>query len=178
MVLRALGLRRPLDVQTCRSLYKLTRGHLKLASEIVRYLSESELDAAIGAAGKADAATVDRLAAALLRARLSSLPQSSENLERLLAIAACLGKSFSRRELECAFAEPGKFATALDLAQREEYVMGNGDALQFTHEIVQTALQYLETPETATYHDRLAECIRHLRPGDYMRRFAHSAHWK
>lgn len=170
-VLAAMGLERPLDADACRSLYDLTRGHLKLAREIVRLVNER--DDAIAFDGKAGG--VSGLAAALLRARLSSLPHLPDKLERLLVIASCLGKSFSRRELECAFAEPKTFSAALEIAQREEYISADGDALQFTHEIVQAALRHLETSENATYYDRLTECLRHLRPGDYRSRYLYSS---
>src|SRR5204863_9491353 len=61
-----------------------------------------------------------------------------------------------------------------DLARREEYVAGDGEVLQFAHEIVQAAIRGIRSSESAAYHDKLAECIRYLRPGDYRTRLMHS----
>jgi hypothetical protein len=62
----------------------------------------------------------------------------------------------------------------LDLARREEFVNGEGDALYFAHEIVQSAVHALVRSVARPFHDKLADCVRHIRPGDYQTRLRHS----
>jgi energy-coupling factor transporter ATP-binding protein EcfA2 len=170
-VLQSLGLTQVPAPEVCDRLYGLTRGHLKLAKEIVRLLEEDGPSADVG---KEQIATPAEMAARLLEMRLESLAPSAPQIQKLLGIASCIGQSFSRRELECAYASPADFALALEIARREEFLSGEGDALQFAHDIVQTALRALGTSEAASFHDKLAECVRLIRPGDYRRRLRHA----
>jgi hypothetical protein len=171
-VIRLMGLESVPDRMVCDKLHELTRGHLRLAREIVRLLQEGRISSEEVTSRREQG--INQLAGSLLRIRLSDLPKESDRLERLLTIAACIGRSFTRRELQCAFKEPKAFASALDVARREEYLTGEGDALQFTHDIIQAALTPLEAENGAQYHDRLSECLRQIRPGDYRSRFRHS----
>jgi len=170
-VLEVLGLAHLPDHQVCDRLHDLTRGHLKLAKEIVRLLQEDGSNVELG---KEQVAAPAEIARRLLGLRLEGLSPSAPRIQKLLGIASCIGQNFSRRELECAFANPSDFALALDIARREEFLAGEGDALQFAHEIVQTALKALVTSEAAPFHDKIAECVRHIRPGDYRARLHHS----
>jgi hypothetical protein len=171
-VLKSLGLARVPPPEICDRLYGLTRGHLKLAKEIVRRLEEDGPSAELG---KEQAATPTEMAERLLGLRLEGLSPAAPQIQKLLGIASCIGQSFSRRELECAYANPTDFSSALDIARREEFLSGEGDALQFAHEIVQTALKALATSEATSFHDKLAECVRLIRPGDYRARLRHAS---
>jgi ABC-type transport system involved in cytochrome c biogenesis ATPase subunit len=172
-VLQCFGLAQVLDSETYDKLYGLTRGHLKLAAEIARLIGEDTL--ASNLSGE-HATGPDQLARVLLGLRLKTLPASGLNVQKLLNIASCIGQTFSRRELECAFADPEKFVAALDLARREEFVNGDGDALQFEHEIVQSASSAMPSLRARDVHGKLADCLRHIRPGDYRTRLQHSLH--
>jgi hypothetical protein len=170
-VLESLGLSLPPQPDVVGRLYGLTRGHLKLAKEIVRLLQEDGPNLALG---QEQAATPAEMAQRLLDLRLKGLAPTAPQIQKLLGIASCIGQSFSRRELECAFANPSDFAFALDIARREEFLSGEGDALQFAHDVIQTALKALVTSEATPFHEKLAECVRHIRPGDYRARLRHS----
>ncbi len=172
LVLAKLGCPRQLSSMECDRLYRVTRGHLKLAKEIVRILQEN-----VAPEGRIIAdvnATVEKTATALLKIRLDALPEESAQVQKLLKIAACIGETFSKSELECAFADGSKFAAILDLARSEEYVAGDGDVLQFAHEIVRKAVG-AEAGNFDAYHEKLGECVRVLRPGDYRTRLAHAS---
>lgn len=168
-VLLNLGLDQQPDKDVCDRLYDLTRGHLKLAKEIVRLLQQDVPEKVL----EQDADPAD-IAEKLLTLRLASLPANATDIQKLLGIASCIGQTFSKSELECAFSDTQKFASALDIARREEFVSGEGDVLQFSHEVVQTALKMLVVAEAAPFHHKLAECVRHIRPGDYRSRLRHS----
>ncbi len=170
-ILRCFGLVHELDEETYDKLYGLTRGHLKLAAEVVRLLNE---DTPTSSLSGECSTSPEELARTLLGLRLKNLPSGGPNVQRLLNIASCIGQTFSRRELECAFSNSEKFAAALDLARREEFVNGEGDALQFVHEIVQSASSAMPDIRAHVFHDKLAECVRHIRPGDYWTRLQHS----
>lgn len=170
-VLQSLGMVQTPAPEICDRLYGLTRGHLKLAKEIVRLLEE---DGPSSELGKEQSATPAEMAARLFRMRLEGLAPAAPKIEKLLGIASCIGQRFSRRELECAYADPADFALALDIARREEFLSGEGDALQFTHEIVKTALKAMATSDAASFHDKLCECVRLIRPGDYRARLRHA----
>lgn len=171
-VLRELGLAHLPTTEICDRLYGLTRGHLKLAKEIVRLLEEDGPSAALA---KEYAVTPAQMAEHILGLRLVGLAPSAPQIQKLLGIASCIGQSFSRRELECAYANSADFTLALDIARREEFLSGEGDVLQFAHEIVQTALKALATSEASSFHYKLAECVRLIRPGDYRARLRHTS---
>jgi tetratricopeptide (TPR) repeat protein/energy-coupling factor transporter ATP-binding protein EcfA2 len=170
-VLSAFGLAHEPDREIVDRLYDVTHGHLKLAREIVQLLQEDTVDANLSAERALD---VEDLARKLLELRLQTLSTGNSQIERLLGIASCIGQTFSRRELECAFELPERFAAALDLARREEFVHGDGDSLYFVHEIVQSAVHSIVKSFAGQFHEKLAECVRHIRPGDYQTRLRHS----
>src|SRR5262249_22969993 len=143
----------------------------KLAKEIVRLAKE---DSAQSSLRRENLPSAEEMAQRLMQLRLGALAPHEDDLEKLLGIASCIGQTFSRRELECAFSDPKLFGAALDIARREELLSGEGDLLQFAHEIVHSALKRLVRSETAPFHDKLAECVRMIRPGDYKSRLRHS----
>ncbi|MEW5995798.1 MAG: AAA family ATPase [Candidatus Zixiibacteriota bacterium] len=100
-VIRLMGLESVPDRMVCDKLHELTRGHLRLAREIVRLLQEGRISSEEVTSRREQ--DINQLAGSLLRIRLSDLPKESDRLERLLTIAACIGRSFTRRELQCAF---------------------------------------------------------------------------
>jgi hypothetical protein len=171
LVLAKLGCEHQLHAAEYDRLFRATRGHLKLAKEIVRILQEN--DQAEKGIGIEVGATVEEMALKLLRIRLDALPAESSQVQKLLQIAACIGETFSRSELECAFSDASTFTAILDRARSEEYVSGDGETLQFVHEIIRKAVRSEEGKFDA-YHEKLGECIRILRPGDYRSRLVHA----
>jgi tetratricopeptide (TPR) repeat protein/ABC-type iron transport system FetAB ATPase subunit len=170
-VLLSLGLVEKPEPELCDRLYDLTRGHLKLAREIVLLLQQDSPERIFAREHGISAATI---ADKLFQLRLDALQSNADDIAKLLGIASCIGQVFLRDELECAFSNPKRFLAMLDLARREEFLSGSGETLQFAHEVIQSALQLRVGDDAPDYHDKLAECLRHIRPGDYVERLRHS----
>ena len=166
-VLEAMGLAVELPKPLLEQLSDVTRGHLKLAYEIVQLANGRDSEAAMFSL----TGSLPSIAMKLLATRLQSVDIAGGKLERLLRIAACIGQSFSADELRCAYSDPEAFLTALEIAMREDYLRG-GDQLSFAHEIIQTALS--NEGEPAEYHAKVLRCLKSLRPSDYISRFRHA----
>lgn len=171
-VLKYLGVEPGLDPAMVTHLYSITRGHLKLAQEVIRLVNEATV--ITGVFTSAHEEEIDQLAARLLTLRLTDLPEGANSLTKLLSIASCMGGEFSSKELECAFKDTQNFLAALELARKEKFIAGDGDSLQFSHDVILAALKVLTKAESPDFHDRLAECVRAIRPGDYRARLHHS----
>lgn len=165
MALRAFGLSMSLDPDIYDALYAVTAGHLKLAQQVASlYESGGRLE---GMSTRSPA----KIANVILKTRLRALGDSATPVQRLLGIMACAGRSLSREEVECAFGDRSSFEQVFEIAVREEYLKFS-DEIGISHGIIETAL--LEDGETPDYHRKLEDCIRLIRPGDYLRRYSHS----
>ena len=171
-VLRCLGLGPGVDAAMIRHLHDITRGHLRLAQEVIRLVNETSVTNGMLVSPHEE--EIDQLAARLLTLRLTDIPEGADNLTKLLSIASCMGGEFSAKELACAFQDPQSFVTALELARREKYIRGDGDILKFSHDVILAALKVLTRIESPGFHNQLAECVRAIRPGDYRSRLHHS----
>jgi len=151
------------------SIYACTAGHLKLTKEAIDLLrSDPESLREICQ----DTSATASFALELLERRLFTLKSMAGPVRTLLALAACSGLACARDEVSCAYPDPEIFEGAMEAALRETF-MTNGDEIRFKHDVLRKAFN--DSNNSADNHVRLGECIRKLRPGDYMRRFYHAA---
>jgi AAA ATPase-like protein len=168
-VLQGLGLRMALRHDTTRELYRITRGHLAIARQLVDYLNRSQ-----SADDLLLLKTFEQFCHQILDARVSSVGPEASILREILSCAATIGMAFSRRELECIANDYRpqvlkciRAAKALNLF--EEY----DSNLRFLHELYPRVLKTQDLDESRDLHSRFAKCLQRIRPGDYRSRARH-----
>ncbi|WP_144243540.1 ATP-binding protein [Azospirillum argentinense] len=168
-VLKELGIRVSMDDGVMDALYDVTKGHLKLAAELVVILNNA--DGTLP--GWKDGAVPDFLSA-VIRTRMHHVERLIASSAHLLKAAACLGLSFSKRELSCAFGNDAVFERVLAAAKREALLDGD-DELRFRHEILRNGVLTGMAEETPEYHRKICACLVAIRPSDYALRLYHAA---
>lgn len=164
-ILEAFGLSDCLAAGMYDALYAITGGHLKLAQQVASlYEGGGRLEGT-------SACNPAKIANTILKARLKALGSNASPVQRLLGIMACAGRSLSREEVECAFGDRAMFEQVFEIAIREEYLKFS-EEIEVSHGIIEAAV--LQDGESPDYHRKLEDCIRLIRPGDYLRRFGHS----
>lgn len=164
IVLESFGLSTRLTPDMYDALYAITGGHLKLAQQVASLYE--------GGGRLKDTAICNpaKIANTILKERLKTLGSNAPSVQRLLGIMACAGRSLSREEVECAFGDRAMFERVFEIAVREEYLKFS-EEIEVSHGIIEAAV--LHDGETPDYHQKLEDCIRLIRPGDYLRRFRH-----
>lgn len=168
-VLAGLGLRMALRQDTARALYRITRGHLAIARQLVDYMNRSQ--------------TVDELLSLksfeqfcerILDARVSGVGSEAPMLRDVLSCAAAIGMAFSKRELECIASDYKPYVLKCIRAAKALNLFEERDStLRFIHELFPRVLGTRDRDESKDLHSRFAKCLRHLRPGDYRSRTRH-----
>lgn len=168
-VLSALGLRHPIDPDVADALYEVTNGHLKLAAELVAILNDAQ-----GSLPCWQMGGMPDFLSGLIKNRMERFERLIASSAHLLKAAACLGVSFSKRELSCAFGNEALFERVLAVAKRESMLDGD-EELRFRHEILRNGVLKGMSEETPEYHRKIGECLVAIRPGDYALRLYHAA---
>lgn len=168
-VLMALGAGEPPDCRTSDVIYAFSGGHLALASRCAERLAKGEAAAFLAAAD------TDEFIGRLLTERLESLGQDGRTAVQLLEVGAALGLRFGTREVVCASEREASETRRLLRACREERLLESShDTHVFVHELYRRHLLTQASADRIDIHERLTDCLRLIRPGDYELRCANA----
>jgi hypothetical protein len=160
-VLAALGADPAPSASVTDVVYAFSGGHLALASRCAARIAKGETDAFISAADS------DEFLRRLLTERIRSLGALGKQAVALLQVAAVLGLSFRRDEVMCASGVDESQTSRLLRYCRDEDVLELTEGVgRFVHDLYR---QYFLTAaqDKTGIHERLADCLRLLRPADY-----------
>nr|MDQ5808798.1 AAA family ATPase [Actinomycetota bacterium] len=167
-VLAALGAGDPPAEDVTDRVWSFTGGHLALAGRCARRLATE---------GRAflTAKDADDFVRDLLTERLRSLGPIGRRAVGLLQVAAVVGYTFRRDELACAAGGDESETARLLRECREEALLELSEDLGwFVHDVYQRYFLAAGERERVTIHEKLSECLRLLRPGDYDLRCVHA----
>lgn len=160
-VLRALGAPEPTAEQTA-DIYSFSGGNLALAQRCAARLSQGE-DLSL-MAEDSDQDFVRRL----MGERIRLLGAMGKQAVILLEVAAIVGLRFRRDELVCA-SDSGETETArlLRYCREEDMLQFEGETGRFVHDVYRRHFLGSGYSDKVGIHERLADCFRQLRPGEY-----------
>lgn len=149
--------------------YALSGGHLALASRCAQRLASDDADAFLMASD------TDQFITRILTERLESLGQEGSTAVQLLEIGAALGLRFGTQEVVCASEfEAGVTRRLLRACRDERLLESSRDNHVFVHELYRRHLLAQAVSDRVEIHERLADCLRQIRPGDYELRCANA----
>jgi hypothetical protein len=170
-ILRAMGVGIPLPPEIVAYCAEVSGGHLEVLRLIADCLANepSQTGWLLSEDGKAESFVEE-----LIERRVRGLGQEGQRVIALLQHLAVAGSTFGVAEMNCLLSEPySNLAASIDKAKEIDLLRESGKRVSFTHEKVQHAfLKRLERTEPAV-HEKFAECIGRLRPGDYASRVMH-----
>jgi hypothetical protein len=161
-VLASLGAGAPPSTAVTEAVYKLSGGHLALASKCADRIAAGE--------GSMFLAIEDegQFVRSLLSERIRTLGSTGRRAVELLEVAAVLGLTFNRHEMLCASqVSDSETARLLRFCRQEQILEAMDDAWVFVHEYYRRYFLELGGDERIAVHERWGECLRLLRPGDY-----------
>lgn len=159
-VLEALGAGSLPAPDVTDAIHKLSGGHLALARRCAERLAAGEARSLMAAVD------ADDFLYKVLVERLRSLGEPGRQALTLLQVAAVLGLTFREEELVCATGGDDTSTRTLLRYCRDEDVVEMSDRVgRFVHDLYRQ--YFLETGDRASIHDRLSDCLRTLRPGEY-----------
>lgn len=168
-VIAALGAGELPDQRVSDVIYALSGGHLALASRCAQRLANGDADAFLAAAD------TDEFITRILTERLESLGQEGRAAVQLLEIGAALGLRFGTQELVCASEFEASDTRRLLRACRDERLLESSrDSHAFVHELYRRHLLEQAISDRVAIHERLADCLRRIRPGEYELRCANA----
>jgi len=110
----------------------------------------------------------------MIERRIASLRGDLVALERLLSCGSFLGYRFSPEEASClAGYTAGELTETLRIAERENLLKAAEGIISFPSLAMQQYFWSSRIGDPATYHQKFAQCLRQLRPGDYRARCEH-----
>lgn len=161
-VLVALGAPRRPPADVADVVHALSGGHLALASQCANRLREGESDDVLAAADSA------QFVRALLTDRIHALGTLGKQAVAVLQIAAVLGLTFRRDELTCAARiDETETARVLRYCRDEELVRLLNGVGSFVHDLYRQHFLDIDPEDRIAIHERLSDCLRDLRPGEY-----------
>lgn len=168
-VLKALGCGAELSETAANLLYRSCRGHLLLASRLTDFLNaaprESLTEEHLNQTG---------LVNQLLLERLTLIGESGTRLRRILEIASIIGSSFQAVELQCLTEEREcELARLLEEARKLLFIEVAGSRALFSHEFIRSFFADRLGNASRQYHGKFAECLRVLRPAEFLFRHYH-----
>jgi tetratricopeptide (TPR) repeat protein len=143
-------------------IYSLSGGHLALASRCAARLAAGEADLLLAAGRSED--FVERL----LSERIVLLGAVGRQALAMLQMAAVLGLTFRRDEVVCVSELPDSDVSQVLRYCRDESLLELTDGLgRFAHDFYRQHFLTLGPADRVAIHERLSECLRMLRPGEY-----------
>ncbi len=168
-VLATLGNGELPDRRVSDVVYALSGGHLALASRCAQRLASGDADVFLAAAD------TDEFITRILTERLESLGQEGRTAVQLLEVGAALGLRFSTQELVCASEfEASDTRRLLRTCRDERLLESSRDSHVFVHELYRRHLLERAISDRVAIHERLADCLRQIRPGEYELRCANA----
>jgi len=97
------------------------------------------------------------------------LGERAEPVRRALAIASIIGPSFTLSELRClSGGESPSIMQLLSAAETGSLITSGGPIYQFLNDSERELLQFTDPRVRREMHEQFADCLRRLRPGDYV----------
>ena len=160
-VLVALGAPEPTPEQT-EDIYSFSGGNLALAQRCTARLAQGEDLSLMAESSEQD------FVRRLMGERIRSLGEMGKQAVALLEVAAIVGLRFGRDELVCA-ADSDKTTTArlLRYCREEDMLEFESGTGRFVHDVYRRHFLGSGHGDKVGIHERLAECFRQLRPGEY-----------
>lgn len=110
----------------------------------------------------------------LIERRLRALKGDINALEGLLKAAAFIGRSSSKNEISCLTGCDGdKLSDILNWAEGENLIKTSDDTITFPSIAMRDYFRSSQIGNERAYHQKFADCLRKLRPGDYQARSRH-----
>lgn len=160
-LLVALGAPEPTAEQT-RDIYSFSGGNLALAQRCAARLAQGE-DLSL----MADDSEQD-FVRRLMGERIRSLGAMGKQAVILLEVAAIVGLRFRRDELVCASdSDETETARLLRYCREEDMLQLEDGTGRFVHDVYRRHFLDSGYGDKVGIHERLAECFRQLRPGEY-----------
>lgn len=170
-VLTSLGAPPDRAKQAADDLYALTGAHLVLAARCAKRLQAESPEHLLSSRSR------EEFRRRLLADRVQTLSSFGSNALAILQIAAVLGLRFRRGELVCAFeGDAAEVAKVLRSWRDEEVIELSEKIGRFVHDLFQSHFLEAGGLETTGIHESIADCLRLLRPGEYMLRCEHAQH--
>lgn len=164
-LLAALGAGGRPDSKVADAVYSLSGGHLALARRCAIRIKRGEAEAFLSADD------ADDFLRKLLSDRLYALGEPGRKAVELLSVAAVLGLTFRRDQLECASEVQELEASSLLRYCRDEDVLELEDGVgSFVHDLYRQYFLTAGSRRRVDIHERLGPCLRILGPSDYVRR--------
>ena len=161
-VLEALGAGSISSTEIVETVYTLSGGHLALAAQCAARIAEGNADVLLTAADS------DAFIRNLLVERVRSLGDRGKQAVTMLQVAAVLGLTFQRDDLTCALDDDSSDTGELLRYCRDERVVELSDNVgRFVHDLYRQHFLRVGVLDQVTIHERLADCLRILRAGEY-----------
>ena len=161
-VLEALGAGGPVEERVADVVYDFSGGHLALAARAARRIAEGSADTFLQAQDS------DQFLQRLLLQRVSALGPLGTQAAELLQVAALIGLAFHRAELTCATGvSDGEAGQMLRYCRDEQLIELQNGVGRFVHDLYRQFFLTADGADRVAVHERLIDCLRLLRPGDY-----------
>ena len=149
--------------------FDLTGGHLALAARCAKRMREQ------GPGFLATVSDSDEFMRGLLSDRVRLLGSVGSGSLAVLQIAAVLGMRFRRAEVICAYGgEAPTVSKLLRDCRDEELIELSEEFGRFIHDLFRLHFRESGALDEASIHESISDCLRSLRPGDYVLRCRHA----
>ena len=170
-LLTALGAHPQRAAEAADDIFNLTGGHLLLAARCATRMQGADATLFLSTSNG------DDFLQRLLTDRVRSLGSVGSSALAILQVAAVLGLRFPRAELVCAFGGDGSDASRLLRNCRDEDIIElSEDVGRFVHDLFRQHFLGSGPLDTTSVHEKVSDCLRLLRPGDYQLRCRHAHH--
>lgn len=167
--LRSFGFDRGIDENLIALLYSIIGGHLVLIKALAEYLISQPTLQQVHEYDIFNSQSNNSIIEKLLTYKLKIMGASSEQAIDILKYASIIGLSFNIEELEClSEIKKEKIIEYITKSQKALLIDGNEKNNVFKHEIIREFFLERLSNEKYKYYYRFAECLRKLRPSDYL----------
>lgn len=166
-VLQAMGLEKQINKDLINALYSITGGHLQLTIDIIRYINETslEVEELSNLVATSDINT-------LIEERLKNYGAKGEVVTEVLKYASIIGLSFTFMELEKITKKTKiEIQEIIEEANKLHFVIDiDTKTINFVHEIIRELFNNQLGDNQTKYYESYAECLKIIKPNDYLTR--------
>lgn len=165
-VLHSMGLKKGIKNDLLNDLYSITGGHLHLTKVMINYLNDSNDQSSIKLEELADTNQISTL----IQDRLKNLGAAGQVIDEVLKYASVLGISFTFFELEkITNKNQEELQYIIKEANKLHFVEQANKKVNFIHEFIRSLFEK-KLEDTKTYYYAYAECLKVIKPSDYIAR--------
>ncbi|WP_413409379.1 hypothetical protein [Paenibacillus amylolyticus] len=161
----SMGLLKEINNDLINGLYSITGGHLHLTKEIIQFFNHSSIESTeLISLGNTEKIMT------LIEDRLKNLGARGEVISEVLKYASILGISFTFFELEkITKKNQAELQQIITEANKLYFVEENNKKVNFVHEIIRNLFES-KLEDKKTYFQAYAECLKVIKPNDYIAR--------